>query len=141
MSEPTGLQLEKEGNGFVVASLGEIGGEVPYTTFMTKKSYLESNPEVLEGFTRAIQKGLDYTFSNTDLEVAKTIQNHFPDTSLDDLTEVVKRYRENDSWYKTTYITEDGFKRVEDIMMNSSELDEYVSFDDLVNNEYSKDAK
>ncbi len=136
--EPTGLQLEKEGNGYVVASLGKLGGEVPYTTYMAKKSYLNKNPKVIEGFTRAIQKGLDYTFSHSDKEVAEVIQKHFPDTSLDDLTEVVKRYRDNDSWYETTYITEDGFKRVQDIMMYSNQLNEYVSYEDLVDNEYSK---
>lgn len=136
--EPTGLQLEKQGYGYVVASLGELGGEVPYTTYMTKKSYLDSNEGVIEGFVKAIQKGLDYTFSHSDKEIAELITDYFPDTSLNDLTEVIKRYRENDSWYKTTYITEEGFKRVQDIMKNSKELDEYVSYEDLVNNKYSK---
>ncbi len=139
--EPTGLQLEKQGNGFVVASLGQIGGEVPYTTYMTKKSYLEKNSKVVEGFTIAIQKGIDYTLNHSDEEIASIIQDYFPDTSLNDLIEVIKRYRDNDSWYKTTYITEDGFKRVEDIMIYSNELDEYVSYEDLVDNKYSVKEK
>jgi len=135
--EPTALELEKQGYGYVVASLGQLGGEVPYTSYMTKKSYIESNPKVIEGFTKAIQKGLDYTFNHNDEEIAKLLVEYFPDTSLEDLTEVVKRYRDNDSWFKTTYITEDGFKRVQDIMKNSKELEEYVSYEKLVNNEYS----
>ena len=136
--EPTGLQLEKEGNGYVVASLGQLGGEVPYTTYMAKKSYLEKNPKIIEGFTKAIQKGIDYTLNHSDEEVAKVITDYFPDTSLNDLTTVIKRYRDNDSWYNTTYITEDGFKRVQDIMKYSEKLDDYVSYKDLVNNEYAK---
>lgn len=136
--EPTGLQLEKQGYGYVVASLGELGGEVPYTTYMTKKSYLENNEDVIKGFVNAIQKGLDYTFSHSDSEIAELITDYFPDTSKNDLTEVVKRYRENDSWYKTTYITEEGFERVQDIMKNSGELKEFLSYKDLVNNKYSK---
>ncbi len=135
--EPTALQLEKEGYGHVVASLGKLGGEVPYTSYMTKKSYFDSNSDIMEGFVNAIQKGLDYTFSHSDEEIAKIIADYFPDTSLNDLTLVVKRYRENDSWYETTYITEDGFKRVQEIMKNSGELDEFVSYKDLVNNKYS----
>lgn len=135
--EPTALELEKQGYGYVVASLGQLGGEVPYTAYMTKKSYIENNPDVIEGFTKAIQKGLDYTFSHSDEEVAKLLVDYFPDTSLEDLTKVVKRYRDNDSWFKTTYITEDGFKRVQDIMKNSKQLEEYVSYEKLVNNEYS----
>ena len=136
--EPSGLQIEKEGSGYVVASLGKLGGEVPYTTFQAKKSYIEKNKDIIKSFTKAIQKGLDYTFSHSDREVAEKIFEYFPDTSVEDLTEVVKRYRENDSWYKTTYITEEGFKRVQDIMKNSDKLDKKVNFNILVNNEYNK---
>ena len=136
--EPTALQIEKQGFGYVVASLGELGGEVPYTTYMTKKSYLEDNKDVIEGFTKAIQKGLDYVFTHTDKEVAEVITNHFPDTSLNDLTETIKRYRDADSWYRTTYITEEGFERVQDIMDNSDKLEKKAPYNKLVNNEYNK---
>ena len=136
--EPTALQLEKQGFGYVVASLGELGGEVPYTTYMTKKSYLNDNKEIIQGFTKAIQKGLDYVFTHTDKEVAEVITNHFPDTSLNDLTETIKRYRDADSWYRTTYITEEGFDRVQDIMDNSGKLENKAPYDKLVNNEYNK---
>ena len=136
--EPTALQLEKQGFGYVVASLGELGGEVPYTTYMTKKSYLENNKAVIEGFTKAIQKGLDYVFTHSDSEVAEVITSYFPDTSMNDLTEVIKRYRDADSWYRTTYITEDGFDRVQDIMDNSNKLEKEAPYDKLVNNEYNK---
>lgn len=136
--EPTALQLEKQGFGYVVASLGELGGEVPYTTYMTKKSYLDDNKDIIQGFTKAIQKGLDYVFTHTDKEVAEVITSYFPDTSMNDLTEVIKRYRDADSWYRTTYITEKGFDRVQDIMDNSDKLEKKAPFDKLVNNEYNK---
>jgi NitT/TauT family transport system substrate-binding protein len=136
--EPTALQLEKQGFGYVVASLGELGGEVPYTTYMTKKSYLEDNKDIINGFTKAIQKGLDYVFTHSDSEVAEVITNHFPDTSLNDLTETIKRYRDADSWYTTTYITKEGFDRVQDIMDNSDKLEKKAPYDKLVNNEYNK---
>jgi NitT/TauT family transport system substrate-binding protein len=136
--EPTALQLEKQGYGHVVASLGKLGGEVPYTTFQAKKSYLDDNSDIIKGFTKAIQKGLDYTFSHSDNDIAKAITDYFPDVSINDLTEVIKRYRENDSWYSTTYITEEGFNRVQDIMKNSNKLDSNAPFTKLVNNDYSK---
>jgi len=136
--EPTGIQLEKQGYGYVVASLGELGGEVPYTTFMSRKSYLEDNKDIIEGFTKAIQKGLDYTFNHSDSELAEIITDYFPHTSKNDLTETIKRYRDADSWYSTTYITEEGFNRVQDIMENSDKLEKVAPFDKLVNNEYNK---
>ena len=105
---------------------------------MTKKSYLEHNKYVIQGFTKAIQKGLDYVFTQTDKEIAEVITSYFPDTSMNDLTEVIKRYRAADSWYTTTYITEEGFDRVGDIMDNSDKLDKKAPYDKLVNNEYNK---
>ena len=111
---------------------------MPYTTYMTKKSYLTDNKDIIEGFTKTIQKGLDYVFTHSDSKVALVITNHFPDTSLNDLTENIKRYRDADSWYTTTYITEEGFDRVQDIMDNSGKLDKKAPYDKLVNNEYNK---
>lgn len=136
--EPSGLQLEKEGYGYVVASLGKLGGEVPYTTFQAKKSYIEKHSDVIKGFSKAIQKGLDYTYNHSNKDLAKKIYDYFPDTKLEDLEEVIKRYKENDSWYKTTYITEDGFNRVQKIMKNSNKLEKEVNYKDLVNNKYNK---
>ena len=114
--EPSALQLEKQGFGNVVASIGKLGGEVPYTTFNARKSFIENNPETIEAFTNAIQEGIDYTFSHNEEELADIIIDYFTDTSKKDLIEVIKRYKDNDSWYKTTYITEDGWNRIQDIM-------------------------
>ena len=107
---------------------------------MTKKSYLEENKDVIEGFTKTIQKGLDYVFTHTDKEIAKVITSYFPDTSMNDLTEVIKRYRHADSWYSTTYIAEKGFERVQDIMKNSDKLEKKAPYDKLVNNEHNKNT-
>lgn len=136
--EPNALQIEKEGLGYVVASVGELGGTVPYTAYNAKKSYIEKNPDVIKGFNKAIQKGLDYVHSHTDEEIAETILDYFPDTSLNDLVKIVKRYREIDSWYDTTYINEEDFNHIQEIMQNAGELDTFASFDKLVTNEYSK---
>lgn len=137
--EPQALQVEKEGYGYVVASIGELGGVVPYTAYNAKKSYIEKNPKVIESFTKAIQKGIDYVDSHTDEEVAKTILNEFPDTSLTDLTKIIKRYRENDSWFKTTYISEENFNHIQEIMENAGELEKRAPYDKLVNNSFSNE--
>lgn len=136
--EPQALQIEAQDLGYVVASLGELGGVVPYTAYNTKKSYIENNPKVIEGFTKAIQKGLDFTYANSDEEIAKTIAPYFPDTSISDLTKIVKRYRDNDSWFKTTYIEEEAFNHIQDIMESAGELNKRAPYSDLVTNKYSK---
>lgn len=135
--EPQALQIEQQGYGYVVASLGELGGVVPYTAYSAKKSYIENNPEVIEKFTRAIQKGLDYVHNNSSEDIAKNILNHFPDISLNDLTKIVERYKQNDSWFNTTYINEDDFNHIEEIMEAAGELTERVPYNKLVDNSFS----
>lgn len=136
--EPNALQVEKQGLGYVVASIGELGGVVPYTAYNARKSYIEENPDVIEGFTKAIQKGIDYVYNHTDLEVAEVLLDYFPDTSLNDLTAIVKRYRSIDSWFKTTYIEEENFNHIQTIMESANELDKKAPFSELVDNTYSK---
>lgn len=136
--EPNALQIEQQGLGYVVASVGELGGIVPYTAYNAKKSYIKNNPEVIKGFNKAIQKGLDYVHTHTDEEIATTILDYFPDTSLNDLTNIVKRYRKIDSWYDTTYISEKDFNHIQEIMQNAGELEQFAPYDKLVTNEYSK---
>lgn len=136
--EPNALQIESQEYGYVVASIGELGGVVPYTAYNAKKSFIENNPDTIKGFTNAIQKGLDYVHEHTDEEVASVILSYFPDTSLNDLTKIVKRYRDNDSWFKTTFISEDDFNHIQDIMKSAGELEEFASYKDLVDNSFSK---
>ncbi len=136
--EPSALALEKEGLGYVVASLGELGGVVPYTTYNTKKSYLENNPETIEKFTKAIQKGLDYVHNNTPEQIAQTILPYFPDTTLNDLIKIVDRYKSVDSWFQTTYISEEGFTYVQDIMENANQLSQRAPYNLLVDNTFNE---
>ena len=135
--EPNAIQLERLGYGYVVASVGELGGIVPYTAFNAKKSYIEKNPKVIEGFSKAIQKGLDYTFNHSDEEIANIIEDYFPDTSHNDLVNTIKNYRKIDSWFKTTYISKEGFDHIQDIMKYNKVLDKKVPYKILVNNTYN----
>lgn len=136
--EPTASALENEGYGTIVASLGELGGIVPYTTFNAKKSYINDNPEVIEGFNKAINKGLKYVHSHTAEEIANTILEYFPDVSKNSLAKIVERYMSIDSWFEDTFILEENFKHVEDIMKNAGYLDNYVPYDKLIDNTYNK---
>lgn len=135
--EPNALNIEKEGYGYVIASIGELGGEVPYTTFNALKSYIEEHPDVIEKFTRAIQKGLDYTFEHSSSDLSKILVDYFPDTSLNDIEKVVERHRKSDSWYKTTYITEEGFNHMQEIVEYNGFLTKKVDYTTVVDNTYN----
>ena len=130
--EPNALEIEKEGYGYVVASIGELGGVVPYTSYSARISFIEENKELINNFTNAIQKGIDYVHNHTDEEVAKAIINQFPDTSLEDIAKVVKRYRDIDAWPKTTDFSEDSFNHLQDIMIDNGAIDKKVPYDKLM---------
>ena len=129
--EPTALEVEQQGYGYVVASIGELGGVVPYTSYFARDSYLQENPELIENFTKAIQQGLDFVHNSSDEEVAEAILPQFPDTSLEDLTTVVARYRSIDAWPETTEFKEESFDHLQEIMQAAGELDSKVPFDEL----------
>lgn len=134
--EPTALEIEQQGYGYVVASIGELGGIVPYTSYSARTSFIEKNPELIENFTKAIQKGLDFVHENDSKTVAKAILSFFPDTSLNDLTGVVERYKSQDTWPRTTNFTKDSFDHLQKIMMASGAIDTIVDYNSLI---YTKD--
>ena len=130
--EPNALEIEKNGYGYVVASIGKLGGVVPYTAYNARKSYILENPDVIEGFTRAIQKGLDYVHNNDSREIAKLLEDYFPNTSIDDLEKLVQRHKDIDSWFNSTSISEKDFNHIQDIMISAGELKSKVDYKILV---------
>lgn len=135
--EPTALSLEKEGVGCVLGSVGQIAGELPYTVFHTKKSYLENNEETIEKFTNAIRKGLKFVKNNDSKTIAKIIQSEFPSTSLEDLEKVIERYKEADSWYDDTLIKEEVYNNLLDLMQYNDALENRYEFNKLVDNRFN----
>lgn len=132
LREPNATQVEKQGYGYIVASLGELGGVIPYTSYSAKTSYLKENSDIIEKFTEAIQKGLDFVHNNDSKTIAEIILKEFPDTSLEDLIITIDQYKKTDTWPKTTEFTEESFDHMQDIMINANQLETKVSYNDLI---------
>ena len=137
--EPNALSVEKNGYGYVVAYIGELGGNVTYTAYNARTSYIENNKDIIKKFTKAINKGLEFVKNNSEEKIAKCIINFFPDTSMNDLIKIVKRYKDGNAWKENITINEEEFKHIQDIMKASNELDNYVEYDKLIFNEFFKD--
>lgn len=138
--EPSATALEKEGAGYVVASLGVDSGYVPYTSYSAKTSFLNENPQVIQSFTTALQKGMDYVQSHTPEEIAQVIAPQFPETDLDTLTIIVTRYYEQDTWKDNLVFEQDSFELLQDILESAGELSERVDYEQLVTTEFAKSA-
>ncbi|ONI46707.1 hypothetical protein AN642_02740 [Epulopiscium sp. SCG-B10WGA-EpuloA2] len=135
--EPLASQLERDGNGYIVASIGEASGEIPYTAYSALDSYIETNPEIIQGFTNAIYKGQQFVKQNQASVVATVIAPHFKEFSIEELTTVVERYQDIDAWSSTPIMTEDSLNRLMDVMELAGELKERVDFEDIVNNTFA----
>ena len=135
--EPSATKLENEGKGYVVASLGEYGGNTPYTSYNALKSYIKNNKDTIKKFTKAINKGLDYVSKTDNKTLAKELLDYFPDMKEDELEKMVERYKGINAWKKTTYFSEKEFDHMEDILIEAKELDKKVPFKDLVDNSFN----
>ena len=138
--EPFATGLELEGNGYVVASLGTDSGYVPYTAYCAKKSYLAMHPDLIQRFTSALQKGMNYVNSHTAEEIAKTIQPQFSDTPLENITKIVKRYQDQDTWKANLIFERSSFELLENILEEAGELQTRVPYEDLVTTQFAEEA-
>ncbi len=130
--EPQATQIVNQGYGYKVAQLGTLTDNVPYTAYNARSSYIEENPEIIKGFTRAIQRGLDFIHEKSSDEITTAIMNQFPDTSYNDLKTAVESYLDNDTWPKTTEFTKESFDHLQDIVIEAGFLDKKVSYNDLI---------
>ncbi|CAM4236726.1 ABC transporter substrate-binding protein [Lederbergia lenta] len=131
--EPTASVFEKEGKGYIVASFGEESGQVPYTTFMAKESYLDKNEATVEKFVRALYKAQQWVEENDADEIAKLVQPYFEDSDVETLAVVVDRYKSQGSFAKDMKLTEDGWNNLKTIMDEAGELPDDVEYEKLVN--------
>ncbi len=138
--EPHATSLESKGDGYVVASLGEDSGYVPYTAFSAKKSYIEAHPEVIQAFTNALQKGMDYVQSHSASEIAAVIQPQFAETDLDTITTIVERYAAQETWKSDLIFEESSFTLLQNILEEAGELERRVPYEDLVDTSFAEEA-
>ena len=136
--EPTASMTEAQGKGYIVASVGEAAGEIPYTAYFAKKSYIEQNPDIIQGFTNATYKGLQWVKEHTAEEVAKVIQSFFPDTDLEMLANSVKSYKDIDAWNETPVLKQEAFDRLQTVMSEAGELETKAPYNVIVNNKFAE---
>ena len=138
--EPYATALELEGAGYVVASLGVDSGYVPYTAYCAQASYMEENGEIIQKFTNAIQKGMEYVNSHTPEEIAAVIQPQFPETEESTIAAIVARYQEQDTWKNNLVFEEESFQLLQDILEEAGELEARVPYEELVTTTFAEQA-
>ncbi len=138
--EPTASMTEDAGKGYIVASVGEASGEIPYTAYCAKKSYIEANSDVIEGFTRAIYKGQQWVKEHSAKEIAETIQEYFPSTSVESLEKSVQSYKDIDAWNENPVLKQESFDKLQLIMTEAGELTQKAPYEKIVNNSFAEEV-
>lgn len=134
--EPSATEMENIKEGYIVASIGEHCGNIPYTCFSSLKSYFSDNEEKIEKFTKAIKKGLDYVHNNSSEDIARIIQDSFPSTDINTVTKVIDRYKSIDTWTSDLMFTKEGYEKLLDVLSTANELTQRVDYETLVTNKY-----
>jgi len=138
--EPTASELEREGKGYIVASVGEQSGEVPFTCFMAKKSYFDKNEKTLVKFNKALLKAFKLIEEADVNEVAAILEKSFPSTETKSIVSSLESYKRIDAWKQDLIMTESSFLHLEEVMTNAGELDDTVEYKTLVKNDYAEKA-
>ncbi len=138
--EPTASNTESQGKGYIVASVGEAAGEIPYTAYFAKKSYIQNNEEIIQNFTNAIYKGQIWVAEHSAREIAESIQGFFPDTDIDLLETVIQNYKDIDAWNTTPVLEEEAFNRLQEVMTSAGELKVKAPYNKIINNKYAEES-
>jgi len=138
--EPVASTLELEGRGFVVASVGEASGAIPYTAYYALGSFIESNPDIIQGFTNAIARGQQWVLENSPERVAEVIRPFFPDADLIIMASAIARYKEIEAFASAPMITYESFDRMQRVMEAAGELTQRAPFDMLIDNSFAQIA-
>lgn len=138
--EPTATMTQNAGKGYVVASVGEAAGEIPYTAYFAKKSYIEQNSDTIQRFTDAIYKGQTWVKEHTSKEIAEVIKDFFPDTDIDLLANVIQSYIDIDAWNQTPILNEESYNRLQTVMEEAGELKQRAPYEKVINNVFAEKA-
>lgn len=129
--EPAASEYQKAGKGYIVASVGEAGGEIPYTCFMAKESFIKANPKKVDAILRSVTKATKYIYEHDVAEVADHISSYF-DSSKESITTSLSNYKRINTWVKNMAMKETSFNRLQDVIENAGELSKRVNFADIV---------
>lgn len=136
--EPAATAMEKQKNGYIVASIGEESGEIPYTAYSATNKYMKDNEEIVQKFTNAIYKGQLYVKNHSAKEIAEAIAPYFTEISKEDLVTVVQRYKDIDAWCDNPVLKEDSLNHLMDVIDTAGELDKRPNYNDIVTTKFAE---
>ncbi len=138
--EPAASLLESEGKGYILASVGEKSGEIPYTCYYADKRYIEENKDIIDSFVRALYKGQKWVKEHSAKEIAESIKDFFPDSDIELLEKVTQRHKDIDAFMYSPNVSKEGFDRLFEVMKGAGVIDKEIPFEEIVDNSFAERA-
>ena len=140
MFEPTASSVVAEGKGYIVASVGEEAGAMPYTAYFTTQSFLKEKSDLAQRFTNAVYKGQRWVATHTAQEIAAAVKEYFAETDPALLASAVQRYKDIGAYSQTPVLTQESFDLLQTVIMSAGELKEKAPYDKVINNTFAEKA-
>ena len=138
--EPTATQFEREGKGYILTAIGAHSGNIPFTAYSATKSYMETNPDVIQKFTNAVYKGQQFVANHSAEEIAPLLQPYFEDISPEDMVTIVQRYKDIEAWDTNPVLEPEALEKLMDVMALAGQLEQRADYEKIVNTEFAKHA-
>ena len=134
MFEPAASNMQKAGKAYIVASVGEQAGDMPFTAFMATKSYISSHREQVDKFLSAIIKAMDFVNNSTAEEIAKILAPSFDGTDLATLTASIQSYKDIGAYSTSPIMQKEDFELLQDVIIDAGVMTKRADFDKLIDN-------
>lgn len=138
--EPTATQFEREGKGYILTAIGAHSGNIPFTAYSATKSYMETNPEIIQKFTNAVYKGQQFVANNSAEDIAPLLQPYFEDISPEDMVTIVQRYKDIEAWDTNPVLEPEALDKLMDVMALAGQLEQRADYNKVVTTEFAENA-
>jgi NitT/TauT family transport system substrate-binding protein len=141
--EPEATMIEKQGKGYVVASIGKEVGPVDYTVFTATDAFLKQNPKVAQAWTHAIVRAQKHVATAPAADLAKATASFFPGMSQAELEAAVERYRDIGLWKTNPAVEKRAVDGLQDMLVASGLLEpgKRVAYEAVVDNTFVGGAR
>tara|TARA_B100001250_G_scaffold414607_1_gene454525 strand:+ start:32502 stop:33389 length:888 start_codon:yes stop_codon:yes gene_type:complete len=128
-------QLEIDGHGKIIASIGEIIGPVAFSTLCAEEKLIKS--ETGKKITLAFEKSKKWVQNTDPKEVANSVHSYFKDFQLDSISNAIKDYQNLGNWNSDIEISDLEYEKAQEVFQFSNLISKNYSKDKVVL--YSKD--
>ena len=127
---PAPQQLEHDGVGHVVASVGEAIGPLAFSSLAATRQWLATDEA--RRFTRAYRKARAWLIDTPARRIAEVEASFFPNIHRDVLTQTIATYQKLGCWTRHVEITRPAFEVTLDVFQHAGLITRRHKYEDVI---------